>query len=442
MDSKAFLYQPLLGQATLAAPISFDGDGGFFDDQATIELRPAAPDTGLVFACQNGRLRALVDYVSSSEKLRTTILSSGGGERTDGWKLYTVEHLLSALFGMGITNCEIHVGDNGLIPFFDGSAHEFCDKILGVGLADQRTYYRRAVYCQQTIHVSHGDSSIHVDPPTTPGLKIEADIDFGEPIGPQRLSYVHSPLSYCLNIAWARTFATKDFVSEEATRRQLPGFRFQKKVGGYVESPMLVFKDNEFITTLRRDDEHIRHKLLDFIGDLALLGYDLYGDVKIHRPGHAINRDFVRAMRQRFDSAAIRVEQGGPIGPKYEDDKSRYVRDVTLTDGELYGPGVTLVKTWEIANVGRVPWIGRFLSRVGPCCGYGVIRSDPKIPIPTTPPGETVQVSATIETPSLQGWYLAEWKMIDADGDYVFPNRYPVSVTLRVGAPLDELMGP
>lgn len=334
------------------------------------------------------------------------------------------------------------MGDNGLIPFFDGSAHEFCNKILEVGVAEQEVYYRRAVYCQQTIRVVHQDSYIQIDAPTTSGLKITANIDFPEPIGSQCLSYVHSALSYCLNIAWARTFATRDFVSEEATRRDLPSFRVAKKRGGYVETPMLVFKGKEFITTLRRNDEHIRHKVLGFLGDLALLGYDLYGDVQIHRPGHALNWEFVRALRTRFNSQSIKVDEGGPAGPKYEGDKSRYVRDVTLVDGDLYGPSMTLVKTWEIANVGVVPWVERSLIRLGPCSGYGVIRSAPTVPIPRTPPGATVQVSAQIETPPLQGWYLAEWKMIDTDGDYVFPNRYSLSVVLRVGVPPHEALGP
>jgi len=436
MDARAFFYQPLLYQATVGGIVRCSGKAGFFPVDASIELHPSEPDTGIAFVYKNGRIQAHIDYQSPSEFRTTSLSPVNQGDGKTGSPIVTVEHILSALYGLGVTNCKIHVGDNGMIPFMDGSANDFCNRILESGINTQSRYYRRAVYCQQKIRVDKDDAFIEVTPPTTVGLKISAMIDFPEPIGKQELTYFHSPLSYCLNVAWARTFATKDFESKELTRQRLPIFELVSKWrGSYVEAPMLVFRRKRFITSVRRIDEHVRHKVLDFIGDLALLGYDLYGDVRLHKSGHKLNWQFVKKLHSELQNQAISIaiKPGGPVKPKYEGDKSRYVRDVTLVDGATYPPNHKLVKTWEIVNVGTVSWIGRKLLRIGPCKGFGVIQSEPVTPIPLTQPGSPVQISVEIETPELQGHYIAEWKMIDQEGDQVFPNREPVSVILRVG---------
>jgi UDP-3-O-[3-hydroxymyristoyl] N-acetylglucosamine deacetylase len=436
MDAKAFIYQPLLHQATVGGIVHFSGKAGFLSDDASIEIRPAEPDTGIAFVNKKSRIQALINYQYPSQFRTTSLLTKNGSDKNTESLIVTVEHVLSAISGLGITNCEINVGDNGLIPFMDGSANDFCNRILEVGIKTQDKYYRRALYVQRDIRVDHDDAFMEAKPPTTDGLTIFAIIDFPEPIGKQEITYFNSPLSYCLNVAWARTFATKEFESEELTRKHMPIFALARKFrGSYVEAPMLVFKRKRFITSVRRVDEHIRHKVLDFIGDLALLGYDLYADVYLHKSGHKLNWEFVKKLNSELQNHAVSIatKPGGPVQSKYEGDKSRYVKDVTLLDGETFPPNKKIIKTWEIANVGTVSWNGRRLLRIGPCKGFGVINSDPITDIPTTQPGNTVQISIEIETPDLQGHYIAEWKMIDENGDLVFPNRKPLSVVLRVG---------
>lgn len=432
---RTLLHQPLSHQATVARGIRFDGKAAFFDEAADVELCPAEPETGLVLLWRGRRFQALAEYISSSD-FRTTAFSPDGIDAAKyGNAIFTIEHIVSAIHGLGITNCDIHVGDNGLVPFYDGSAHDFCAQILDAGIEMQDKYYRRAIHCEQTVRVADTDAFIEVTPSTTSGLRITASIEFAEPIGQQTFAYKHSPLSYCLHLAWARTFATRDFVSEEATKRHLPGFRIQyEKAGSFVETSMVVFKDGKWITTPRRPDEAIRHKVLDFIGDVALLGFDLHGDVALHKSGHALNCKFVRRLQalSRTDSGSLTMSPGGALAPKYAGDKSSFVRDVTLVDGQGCGRRERLAKTWEIQNTGNVAWAGREMVRVGPCDGWGYIRSERKTTVAPTRPGERVLVSVEIETPTIPGHYLAEWKMIDAEGDYVFPNRYPLFVRLRV----------
>lgn len=434
---KTLLYQVLENQATLSKPVSFEGTPAFFDGLAQVTLAPAKGDTGIVFHWRGHSFQAVSEHVQPSG-LRTTVLSPSELLEVPESGIFTVEHLLSALGGLGITNCGIHVGDNGMIPFFDGSGHTFCDRILQAGIHVQETHHRQAIYCHESFEVSNGDAWIRVEPPSGQGLRVSATIDFQEPIGKQQLEYIHSPLAYCLNIAWARTFATQPITSAEDVRQALPNFEIAEYKGGsYVESQMVVFDSNGFITTPRRNDEQVRHKVLDFIGDMSLVGFELRADVTMYRPGHALNLALAREVRARYWNSVVAAKpnRSGVFASKYCGDKSRFVTDVTLVDGAAYPPKTALTKTWRVSNDGAVHWKGRKLQRVGPCGGFGFIESPRLVEIGDTAPGETVDVSTEITTPALPGWYLAEWKMIDDDGDLVFPNRYPLFVVLRVEEP-------
>lgn len=280
-------------QATLRTTIHLRGRDGFTGEDAELSLAPAEPEDGLVFSC-----RGLSHRVGQLEprytQHRTTTL-----EGPNGWEVTTTEHLLSALHGLGITNVRIAVGDNGRIPFFDGSAHEFCGAILDAGITTQDQFRRRNLYCQRYQRLEGaGGSFIELRPPTTPTMKIRATIEFPPPIGVQTFEYRHSAASYCLQLGWARTFASQEFDSLEQVQRRLPVFDFHERYGGaHVEAPMLVFAKGRYLLQLRRHDEPVRHKLADFIGDIAVAGDDLHADVELFRPGHKLNADLVRALR-------------------------------------------------------------------------------------------------------------------------------------------------
>jgi len=287
-------YQSGSFQATLRTSIRLQGRHGFTGDDAEVTLAPAEPGAGLIFSCR-GLSYSLRQLEPRYSQHRTTTLAG-----PNGWEVMTTEHLLSALHGLGITNATITVGDNGRVPFFDGSAHEFCGAIIDAGIKSQDQFWRQYVYCQrdQRLEGSNG-AFIELRPPTTPTLKIRATIEFPAPIGVQTFEYSHSVASYCLQVGWARTFATQDFDSLEQVQRRLPVFEFRESHGGaHVEAPMLVFENGKYLLQLRRHDEPVRHKIADFLGDIAVAGGDLHADVELFRPGHQLNAELVRALRE------------------------------------------------------------------------------------------------------------------------------------------------
>ena len=105
-------------------------------------------------------------------------------------------------------------------------------------------------------------------------------------------------------------------------------------------------------------------------------------------------------------------------------DRSEFVSDLLLVDGERVKCGERLTKSWRIRNAGAVPWVGRLLRRDGPLAGPGIIESPRTVPIPTTAPGETVDLEVAIRAPNLPGTTKAYWRMTDSDGSPCFPDRY------------------
>lgn len=105
---------------------------------------------------------------------------------------------------------------------------------------------------------------------------------------------------FCLHLAWARTFGVYPFIDEETTRASLPGFEihYEELI---TESNMIVYKDGDHITDLRRPDEHVRHKILDLLGDLALLPAPLQGSLHVFRPSHALNHELLRVICKELD---------------------------------------------------------------------------------------------------------------------------------------------
>jgi transcriptional regulator with XRE-family HTH domain len=103
-------------------------------------------------------------------------------------------------------------------------------------------------------------------------------------------------------------------------------------------------------------------------------------------------------------------------------ERSKFIADVTLPDGSLVTVGAELTKTWRLENAGAAPWIRMRLVRVGPCDGMGVLASPPSVPIPTTGPGEQVDISVSLRAPLTPGTSIAIWKMVDEGGQLVFPD--------------------
>ncbi|HEX6190308.1 MAG TPA: UDP-3-O-acyl-N-acetylglucosamine deacetylase [Pyrinomonadaceae bacterium] len=268
-------------QTTLAAPVSTKGIGLHTAVPVTVSLMPAPPDTGYVFRRTDlggFEIPATVESVAHCS-YATTLMRTGV-------MLSTVEHLLSALRGCGVDNAYVDV-DNLEIPIMDGSAETFAEMIESAGVVEQSTA-RRALMVRERVTVESGNRRISLEPAET--YEIDCLIDFQHPlIGIQHRRLVLENGSFGRDIASARTFG---FIEEVEALRRANLIR-----GGSLENAIVLTKTGMLNETgLRFSDEFVRHKILDIIGDFALLGMTLQGRVKAERSGHLLHAALMSSL--------------------------------------------------------------------------------------------------------------------------------------------------
>ncbi len=209
-----------------------------------------------------------------------------------GVRVMSVEHLLSALMGAGIDNAHIDIYGPE-VPVIDGSAATFTAMIQSVG-RKKLPAERKAIVIQRKISVSDGDRSVALTPATVSSLEVQ--IDFGaKVIGRQKLKMTLNPFNFESELAKARTFG---FVDQLKTLREL----------GYANGATLknaILVDDKSIVNpegLWRIDEFVRHKVLDCVGDLALMGAPILGHFKAKNPGHTLNHRLLQELVNHRDS--------------------------------------------------------------------------------------------------------------------------------------------
>jgi UDP-3-O-[3-hydroxymyristoyl] N-acetylglucosamine deacetylase len=264
----------LVKQTTLKTTAETSGIGLHTAVPVRIRLMPAPPDTGYVFRRTDlggFELPATVESVAHCG-YATTLMRTGV-------MLSTVEHLLAALRGLGVDNCFIEV-DNLEIPIMDGSSEAFAEMIEEAGIVTQ-PLARRALLVRETISFDQGERRISVEPADT--YEIDCLIDFDHPmIGVQHRRVELSNGNFSREIASARTFG---FTAEIEALRRANLIR-----GGSLDNAIVLTPDGMMNQTgLRFPDEFVRHKILDIIGDLALLGMPILGRVKAERSGHIMH---------------------------------------------------------------------------------------------------------------------------------------------------------
>ena len=268
-------------QTTLAASVETKGVGLHTAVPVQVRLMPAPPDTGYVFRRTDlggFEIPANVESVAHCS-YATTLMRTGV-------MLSTVEHLLSALRGCGVDNAYVEV-DNLEVPIMDGSAEAFAEMIENAGVTEQ-PLARRALMVRQTVSVEAGNRRIKIEPANA--YEIDCTIDFPHPlIGVQRRSLTLDNGSFARDIASARTFG---FIDEVEALRRANLIR-----GGSLENAIVLTKHGMLNETgLRFPDEFVRHKILDIIGDLALLGMALLGRVKAERSGHLLHAALMSSL--------------------------------------------------------------------------------------------------------------------------------------------------
>jgi UDP-3-O-[3-hydroxymyristoyl] N-acetylglucosamine deacetylase len=275
----------LVKQTTLAVPVEASGIGLHTAVPVQIRLVPAPPDTGYVFIRTDlggFEIPASVEWVAHCS-YATTLMRTGV-------MLSTVEHLLAALRGGGVDNVYIEV-DNLEIPIMDGSAEAFTNMIERAGIVEQ-PLARKALMVREKVSIEQGDRRIRIEPADS--YEIDCLIDFPHPlIGMQHFRVDVTDGAFGREIAAARTFG---FTEEIEALRRANLIR-----GGSLDNAIVLTQDGMLnVTSLRFVDEFVRHKILDIIGDLALLGMPIMGRVTAHKSGHILHAALMaKLLRQR-----------------------------------------------------------------------------------------------------------------------------------------------
>ncbi len=280
----------MIRQRTLRNAIKATGVGLHTGDKVYLTLNPAPVDTGIVF--RRVDLNPVVEIPARAENVGDTMLSTS--LHANGQKVSTVEHLLAAMAVLGIDNAYIDVSAPE-VPIMDGSAGPFVFLIQSAGIEEQNAA-KKFIRIKRKVTVEDDDKVASFLP--FDGFKVSFTIDFDHPVFRDRTAHADidfSSTSFVKEISRARTFG---FMHEIEYLRSKGLAR-----GGSVDNAIVV-DDYRILNQdgLRYDDEFVRHKVLDAIGDLYLLGNSLIGEFRAYKSGHALNNASLRALIAQPDA--------------------------------------------------------------------------------------------------------------------------------------------
>ncbi|MDD2833898.1 MAG: UDP-3-O-acyl-N-acetylglucosamine deacetylase [Methylotenera sp.] len=276
----------MLKQRTLKQAVSATGVGLHNGEKVTLTLRPAAADTGIVFKRvdlpQPNEILAMPDAVHDTRMCSAL--------EANGARVATVEHIMSALAGLGVDNVVVEV-DASEIPIMDGSSGPFVFLLKQAGIIEQSAA-KKFIRVKKTVEVREGDKWVRFEP--YHGFKIDFTIDFNHPVFEHSGNNVKIDFaadSYIKEISRARTFG---FMHEVEYLRSNGLAR-----GGSLDNA-IVLDEYRVLNSdgLRYDDEFVKHKVLDAIGDLYMLGHPILGAFYAYKSGHALNNQLLRALLQ------------------------------------------------------------------------------------------------------------------------------------------------
>ena len=291
----------MLQQQTLAKPASFSGIGLHSGNKVSMTLLPAPPNSGVIFRRvdldRRAEIPAQVGNVAETD--RSTTLSKGNA------KVQTVEHVLAALYGFGVTNAVVEI-DSSEPPVADGSARQFCKMIRDAGIEPQAERVE-PVQVTEPIEYTHNGTVISAFP--YDGFKITCTSSDKGGRFTQYFSVELTPETWESEIAQARTFCFYEEI-EYLIKNGLIS-------GGSLENA-IVIRDDAVLTAepMRYREEFVRHKILDIIGDLSLVGAPLRGHIVAVKPGHAANCGLARRILQQARRPLVAAQSFSPPGDK------------------------------------------------------------------------------------------------------------------------------
>lgn len=272
---------------TIKRPISFLGytrQNPF--NKTKLYLLPNQKD--IVFRVKNHKcysIRAHFTNTKNSQGDHTTYLSNKQGN-----KVSTVEHILSALYGLGIDSALLELSGSNEVPVFDHTAEIFVKEIIKSGIVCTQID-KQILRIKKTLFFEHSGSLAILKPSAK--TVFSALIQFDKPIGEQYMSIVLNRRNYSKEIAWARPFIRQscDKKTWEKCKKSLPSLPDKIE-----DCPIPVFSNGKWIVKVKSEDEPVRHKVLDLIGDLATLGMPILGQVTVIRPSHDFSRRLVNYL--------------------------------------------------------------------------------------------------------------------------------------------------
>jgi UDP-3-O-[3-hydroxymyristoyl] N-acetylglucosamine deacetylase len=291
-------------QRTLKNSIRATGIGLHTGRKVLMVLRPAPPNTGIVF--RRVDLEPAVDIPARATNVTETTLGTTLAVGSAG--VSTVEHLLSAMAGLGIDNAFVEL-TAGEVPIMDGSAGPFVFLIQSAGIELQASA-KRFVRVRRRIEVQEGDKWARFEPHE--GFRVNFEIEFDHPVfhrHAQRATMDFSTTTYLREVSRARTFGFM---------RDMEALRGRNLALGGTLDNAIVLDDYRILNEdgLRYEDEFVRHKILDAIGDLYLLGHSLIGEFTGYKSGHGLNNRLLRTMladATAWEEVTFKEESAAPI---------------------------------------------------------------------------------------------------------------------------------
>jgi len=302
----------MIRQRTLKNIVRATGVGLHTGQKVYLTLRPAAPDTGVVF--RRVDLQQPLDIPATASRVGDTRLSSC--LERDGVKVATVEHLMSAFAGLGIDNVYVDL-TAAEVPIMDGSAGPFIFLIQSAGIEEQNAA-KKFIRLLEPVEVKEGDKWARFEP--YDGFRMDFSVAFSHPVfqqSSQRVQLDFATTSYVKEIARARTFGFMQDV--ETMRAQGLG------LGGSLDNAVVMDEYRVLNADgLRYEDELVKHKVLDAIGDLYLLGHPVIGAFSAHKSGHALNNKLARALLAQTSAWELVTFQSQEEAPAFVNLQAQY----------------------------------------------------------------------------------------------------------------------
>ena len=281
---KLALKTPMVKQRTLKTSVSVTGVGLHSGEKVTLSLRPAPVNSGIVF--RRVDVKPVEEIQARAHSVYDTRLSTCMEQ--NGVRVATIEHLMSALAGLGIDNAFVEM-DGAEVPIMDGSAGTFIFLLQSAGIVEQSAA-KKFIRIKKTVEVKQGDKWVRFEPYN--GYKLTFTINFAHPAFADSKQHVMVDLgehSYIRDISRARTFG----FMQDVEHMRAQGLA----LGGSLDNA-IVMDDYRVLNAdgLRFEDEFVKHKVLDAIGDLYLLGHAVIGAFSGFKSGHALNNALLREL--------------------------------------------------------------------------------------------------------------------------------------------------